>query len=162
MKSENLMQPFGSGDFHKGHFIEKNKTIRTCLDNIKFEDYNISIPKDYIDVFPYDSAWDLLKGSCDLFAKALYQRFGFTVYELKYKDKLVHCYCKLLYYGKEVYIDVRGATTNKREFFSEFGTGEESICEDIENKNLNDEWAKEGFAFANEIITKYHNYYAFD
>lgn len=162
MKNENLMKLYRNGFFYKGHFIENNGNVMSSLEKIKFEDYDISIPKEYIDEFPYVDAWIFLHGSCDLFAYALHQHFGFQIYELKDDDKLIHCYCKLNYCEMEIYVDVRGATTDKKAFFSEFKNGKEEICKDVQCIDINAEFAKEGLEFADKIIMKYRNYYAFD
>ena len=76
---------------------------------------------------------------------------------------MCHWFCISKYNGKEVYIDVRGMTTDYEEllqaFQPEIGSNpSRRIIEDL--SEYNDEWEERPLKFANEVISKYYNYYS--
>ncbi len=158
------MQKDGALNFHKGFYLSDN-VIESLMavenerySEIQCEDYDAA---DYL----YTSARLFLQGSCNLFALALHEKFGYEVYEIRdCENRLIHVFCKSIYQGQEVYIDVRGATTNFEECFSEFrnrmSRGYVIGLRDIEeDKRLEDEGDETGYTFAQAIVAKYHGYY---
>lgn len=158
MKNKKTMQLDGKGNFHKGHFTEKN--IELSLNGVEFDDCYITLQNEDLNECPYTNAWDFLHGACDLFAYVLHKKFGFTIFELIDKSNhMVHCFCKSYYCERDVYIDVRGATTDIKEFFSEFNNGAKITCKNILEPNFKDDWVQTGIVFASAIIEKYYDYY---
>ena len=111
-----------------------------------------------------------LHGSCHLFALALHKEFGYEVYEIRdYDDYMRHVFCKATYRGQDVYIDVRGVTTDFSEcmsdfqnmFYNSFYYGVYRIVARNleEDMKLGDEGDMTGYLFAQSIIKKYRNFY---
>ena len=104
--------------------------------------------------YVYYDAEVFLHGYCHIFAYALYQKFGYDIYELSNSsDNVIHWCCISKYNEIDVYIDVRGITSNFNEFLTEFQPTvglkpEMKIVDDIEK--YNDEWMQELLDFANE------------
>ncbi len=106
--------------FHTGYYRKSGKTHEEISKSLSQE-----ANREYVDgegvvselPNPYEDASYFLQGSCELFALALHQEFGFKVYTIPTKISF-HCFCKSNYNGAEVYIDVRGATTDFNEFIS--------------------------------------------
>ena len=118
----------------------------------------------------YTDAWIFLHGSCHLFALALHKEFGYEVYEIRdYDDYMRHVFCKATYRGQDVYIDVRGVTTDFSEcmsdfqnmFYNSFYYGVYRIVARNleEDMKLGDEGDMTGYLFAQSIIKKYRNFY---
>ena len=103
--------------YHKGFYIENTGNIAKHLDTIKN-------PRcDYEVINPYLTAEIFLHGSCDIFALALYEEFGFKPFAfvpLDKKDGLIHCFCVSTYLGMPAYVDVRGVTTDFEELICPF------------------------------------------
>lgn len=67
------------------------------------------------------TAYDLLHGYCNIFAKAVNSRFGYRTFSITDEyGTLVHCYARTEEAGRTVYIDARGRTSDYGEFISEF------------------------------------------
>lgn len=158
------MKPNGEFHFHKGHYLSNDviKSLRSVenenYDELQFEDeYAVDTVYTDADVF--------LHGSCNLFALTLHETFGYEVYEIRDKeDRMVHVFCKSTYRGQDVYVDVRGVTTDFVECVSEFRNqlyrGYHITTRDIEeDKLLDNEGDKTGYPFAQAIVKKYHDYY---
>ena len=167
--NENKMRPNGDFHFHKGHYLASNITV--SLYNVQNENYTeIQCNDEDSADFLYTNSWIFLHGSCNLFALALHDEFGYEVYEIRDKENhMRHVFCKSLYQGQEVYIDVRGITTDIREclsefrndFYNSFNNGvyqifPRNIEEDIP---LECEGDKTGYLFAKSIIKRYRQYY---
>lgn len=163
---KNRMQEFGNGHFHNGYYAEANKNMELCLRKIEFDDCNIISHDENMTECPYNDAYVFLHGSCDLFARALYERFRYEIYEIKSRDgKSNHWFGQFNYQGKRIYIDVRGATTDFAEFFSEFEIliGDDfRIClQNIEDQDIHVEWFDIGMQIAHKIINMHPEYYNF-
>lgn len=100
----------------------------------------------------YDNADDFRKIACGVFAKALHDRFGYTIFEIR-DDPARHVFC--MKGGK--YIDVRGWT----EDFVEFRAGLLGDFTKDEVKPIDDviESDPEGEQFANWVINLNPQYY---
>lgn len=114
----------------------------------------------------YSNASVFIQGSCQLFSLALHEEFGFEAYEIHIGGSF-HCFCQSNYNGTRVYIDVRGATTDFREFLmgSPLPIGiRHSICIRRQNleedKKLSGKFDAEGLAFAKYLIHKNPKYYS--
>ena len=67
------------------------------------------------------TAYDLLHGYCNIFAKAVNREFGYRMFRITDEfGTLVHCYARAEEAGQPVYIDARGKTSDYGEFISEF------------------------------------------
>lgn len=145
-------------NFHKGFYENGKENIRTQL--LKIEDSNSK--EEFKRINCCYNAEMFLHGICHIFAFALHQEFGYDIFELE-SGTTVHWCCISDYNGKEIYIDVRGATTDFDEFWWEFQTdiGKNPSRNKIINlTDFADEWEEVELKFANEIITKYYNYYS--
>lgn len=134
--------------------------------DIQKSNVKMKMPMDYL----YTDAWIFLHGSCHLFALALHKEFGYEVYEIRdYDDYMRHVFCKATYRGQDVYIDVRGVTTDFSEcmsdfqnmFYNSFYYGVYRIVARNleEDMKLGDEGDMTGYLFAQSIIKKYRNFY---
>ena len=144
---------------HKGFYANNNQDIISQLHKIKSS--NPEITEEGIEVY-YDAEY-FLHGLCHIFAYALHKKFNYDIYELRSEaDSIIHWYCIYEYNGNTVYIDVRGITTNYEEFLSEFKSYNNIKNNKVLNLTEYDyEWKeKKQIEFANEIITKYTDYYA--
>ena len=148
--------------YHKG-FYNQSDPINS-LRKILYQDF-FPVPKD--EEFPYTWACDLLMGSCHLFALALKQIFNYTPYIIEPNHKRgFHVFCEIYKNGQWYYIDARGITTSFNEFMEVakiFVTDEYSIRpieqSDIDKWNNDDNYVKEGKAFAEKVIKKYKAFY---
>lgn len=155
----NKMIQTNNGNFHKGFYENGKENIRTQLQKIK--NLNLTEELENMECVYYD-ADIFLHGICHIFAFVLHQKFGYDIFELK-NETMIHWCCISDYNGKETYIDVRGATTDYDEFLWEFQTYNEqkpSKTKIINLTDYDDEWEEVGLKFANEIITKYYDYYS--
>ena len=149
--NNDTMQPNGWFHFHKGHYLEDN--VSKSLNRITNDGYSKIQCKDENAMdYLYTDAWIFLHGSCHLFALALHKEFGYEVYEIR-----------------DVYIDVRGVTTDFSEcmsdfqnmFYNSFYYGVYRIVARNleEDMKLGDEGDMTGYLFAQSIIKKYRNFY---
>lgn len=121
----------------------------------------------------YTSASDFLMGSCQLFALALHKKFGYTVYEIIRKkdlndpdiDSLIHAFCKFQCDGVDLYVDVRGVTSEYDKFLKGVILPEGEACairprnlkKDTADLSETDIWAT---CFASYIIDQHPEYYS--
>ena len=148
--------------YHKGFYNADN--LLDGLYEVLYQDF-FDVPED--EEFPYTQAEHLLKGSCHLFAMALNKIFGYTPYIIEPKHKRgVHAFCQIYKSGQWYYVDARGITTSFDEFMGDikiFVNNEYMIRpieqSDIDKCSENDDYAKEGYAFAEAIINKYKSFY---
>ena len=152
---------FEDDHLYTGHYT--GTCVRSCLEKIKLRDYYSDLSSEYLEECPYDDASVFLHGSCDLFTWKLHKKYGYERYKAVDKNgNLIHSFGKSTYQGKEVYIDVRGATTNFDRFFSEFKTSsceEVHFCKDMEIPCNGHEYYDIGLRFAQDIIRNYSTYY---
>lgn len=150
--------------FHKGFYENGKDNIRTQLEKIRsINPAKVFKNGDCI----YYEANNFLHGICHIFAYVLHQKFGYDILELRSQSgTMVHWCCISEYSGKEIYIDVRGATTDYDEFLWEFQPDIGKAPSKTKITDLADYWEEwkeeEQLKFADEIITKYYNYYSLD
>ena len=77
---------------------------------------------------------------------------------------MVHVFCKSTYRGQDVYIDIRGVTTDCIHCFIEFAgalrRGYYITKRNIEeDRRLDNEGDVTGYSFAQAIVREYHTYY---
>lgn len=89
---------------------------------------------------------DFIHGYCEFFACHLWQKYKWPVKKTYANGKLVHAYCEIP--TKGFLVDVRGATTDKKEFWEEFsnylfGWHDHENFEAIESESASDSWLKE-------------------
>lgn len=143
--------------WHKGFYNDKDfvKTLRS----IGYGDF-FDYPQD--DEFPYDSAEDLLRGSCNHFVLGLKNVLGYTPYIIQGNNKVsFHAFCQIYKNREWYYIDARGITTSFDEFMEvaqEFVTDSYTIRavndQDIEEWKA-DDYFEEALSFAEAVIEKY-------
>lgn len=147
-----------NNNFHKG-FYEINE------DNNKMQSHmiaNMNIPE----IFKERTYFihHFLHGMCHIFAYVLHKRFGYDILEIKnISGSCIHWCCIANYKGKEIYIDVRGMTTDYQEFLQEFqpDIGKNPTKNKIINlKDYDDELEGAKIELANEIITALYDYYS--
>ncbi len=144
-------------------FYDGNLLQSVCIDD--FPEINIDDPHgecSYID------ARNFLRGSCNLFALALNEKYGYDVYELFDLDgRYIHTFCMTSYYQEKMYIDIRGKTVDFDEFIDGILYASENgccmkECDINKEKELSERWDKVGIEFANAIINKYTSRYSAD
>lgn len=148
-------------NFHKGFYLYGNENITYKLLGIKssfpaeIRSYNDKI---------YYQADVFLHGICHVFAYTLHQRFGYDILEIENESgTTTHWCCLSKYRGKDLYIDVRGMTTDFNEVLWDFRPNIDNhpvkrIIEDL--SPYEDEWEDDTIKFANELIDKYFDYYS--
>ena len=116
--------------------------------NIRYDDF-FEYPDDL--EFPYDSAHELLRGSCHHFALSLNKMLGYSAYIIEGNNKRgFHAFCQIYKNNQCFYVDARGITSSFDEFMcvaSEFVKDEYTIRaiedDDIEEwKNNSREYPK--------------------
>lgn len=164
MNNKTVMKQKSSFHFHKGHYLKTN--ISDSLSKVKNERYSeINCKDEDAADYLYEDADVFLHGSCNLFALAIHDLLGYPVYEvLDYQGCMSHVFCKAEYHGQEVYVDVRGATTDITECLSEFEgslrKGYTIRLRDLEeDRKLDCEGDRTGFAFAKAVVEKNKDYY---
>lgn len=152
-----------NGNWHNGYFAEainRRTSIEGLLNTILFDDCFISEKEDDWEKSecPYRNANDFLHGSCDIFSVVLNNIYGYSVYEVVGENGTsIHWFTIKKVHGRTFYIDVRGATTDKEEFFSEY-KGAMNSSFTIEQRTgdelvVLDRWAETGRMFAHYIIS---------
>ena len=161
---KNKMQRNDLFHFHKGFYL--NDDVKNSLNTVKNKHYSeIHCVDEFAMDYLYTDAGVFLHGSCQLFALALYEEFGYEIYEIRnIDDIMVHVFCKSTYRGQDVYIDIRGVTTSCVDCFSEFSgdlrRGYYITKRNIEeDRGLDDEGEETGYSFAQAIVREYHTYY---
>lgn len=152
---------FSSGEVHKGFYNAGNPMM--ALSNIPYSDFFKEPDGD----FPYSSARDLLRGSCDSFALALNLLLGYSPYVIKETNgKSFHAFCQIYKEKKWYFVDARGMTTSFSEFADDirlFVDGEFIIRpvskKDVMEWKSHNEYSDEGLKFAEAFIKKYKEYY---
>ena len=161
---ESKMSQFNAFHFHNGHFAGED--FDKSLREVKNEHYdNIDCEEEDAADYLYTDAQVLLRGSCTLFALALHEKYGYEVYEiLDDEDRLAHVFCKSSFHGQDVYIDVRGKTTDFSEIAMPFRHWlrkgyricKRNLDEDRKMENPGD---NTGYPFAKEIIERHRSLY---
>lgn len=97
------------------------------------------------------SAYQFLRGLCFVFAHELATKIGYEIEMITdWKNSLIHTYCTCqLENGQTAYIDVRGATTDEKMFFSEF----EDMGIRIVAGKLDEEQFSEGYLRTTKYLT---------
>lgn len=104
-KKEDLIS-FKQYGWHKGFYHDDS--ITESLSKIKYTEF-FDYPDN--DDFPYDSAFNLLYGSCNHFALSLKNVFKYTPYIIEGNyNKSFHAFCQIYKTGTWYYIDARGIT----------------------------------------------------
>jgi len=146
--------------YHKGFYENKEENIITHL--LKIEDNNPN--EEFKKTGCCYNAESFLHGICHIFAYALHQEFGYDILELKSNNcSAVHWCCTTQYKGVELYVDIRGMTSDIDELLTVFQPNMKTkpIIDKITDlTNYKDEWEEDAVKFANEIIKKYYNYYS--
>lgn len=134
-----------------------------CLYDISNKKYEEKNPDDFEDGDnPYEDASVFLHVSCQLFALALQRKYGYSARNLQNeKNTYAHYFCKSSYQGKEVYIDVRGITTDLNKVISEFvlGEGYRIVPYDFVDERVLSKADSHGLEFAEQIINGYPYFY---
>lgn len=160
---KNIMCSNGKFHFHKGHYLANDIVNSLC--NVKNEEYPKIQCQDTDEICcHYKDAYVFLHGSCQLFALALHENFGYEVYEIRNNQGvMVHTFCLADYKGQVVYVDIRGVTTNIVECMSEFPALYSGYSIDKHNieedRRLEIEGEEIGYQFAQSIIQQYPKYY---
>ena len=109
----------------------------------------------------YSDATVFRQGSCELFALALRQEFGYSAYELS-EGSSVHYFCKESVDNKLYYVDIRGITTDfnifNRTSYSSFSRDSSTVCI-IEKFSPKEGIHMLGLYFAKWIIAKNRHLY---
>lgn len=153
---------FCSYGWHKGFYNDENSE-KTLFD-INYTDF-FEAPQD--EDFPYDSAYDLLCGSCHHFSLSLQRIFNYNPYIIEGNNKVsFHSFCQIYRKKRWYYIDARGITTSFDEFMEiaqNFVTDEYTIRpvgpDDINEWKKDSYYNDEALAFAEAVIRKYKRYY---
>lgn len=161
MTNRHNLIPFQHYGWHKGFYI--NQDFGDVLNHIYYEDF-FEYPDD--EEFPYASAGQLLRGSCNIFALGLQKAFGYTPYIIKGDNKKgFHSFCQIYIKGTWYYVDARGITTSFDEFME---VAKEFVSDKYTIRAVNDtdieEWKDDKYydkalAFAEAVIEKYKECY---
>lgn len=161
MNIRNTFLSLSRGVCHKGFYNDGDP--EHSLNEIDYTDF-FEYPDD--NEFPYDSAWSLLSGSCNIFVLALQKTYKYNPYIIEpIEGAGFHAFCQIRKQGELYYVDARGVTSSFDEFMDiakRFVYGEYIIrpvtTEDEENWEK-DDYYEEGFAFAEAVIKKYSECY---
>lgn len=161
MENRNDFISFQHYGWHKGFYIDKDFGDVLC--HIYYEDF-FEYPDD--EDFPYTVAWQLLRGSCNLFALSLQNILGYTPYIIEGDNKKgFHAFCQIYKKGTWYYIDARGVTTSFDEFMDvarEFVSDKYTIriADESDIADWKDDiYYDEAIAFAESVIKKYKECY---
>lgn len=161
MSNKDCFFPFSQVRQHKGFYNDGDP--ENSLNEIDYADF-FDLPDN--DDFPYDTAWTLLCGSCNIFVLALQEAFDYNPYIIEPIDGAgFHAFCQKNRQGKIHYVDARGVTSSFDEFMEiakQFVHGEYIIrpVTDEDKKGWEqDDYFWEGFNFAKAIINKYSECY---
>ena len=160
------MQCFGNGHFHKGFYILGIENISAALSEIINPKWNFEDIDNDKDGFAYQNADVFKMGSCHLFSLALSQEFGLPAYELRgAQNRFIHAFCIVEFSKKKVYVDVRGSTTDLREFLTGLYVDpkEKLFCLPQNVKGEKDCLTadeKLGYEFALEVIRRNPSFYS--
>lgn len=160
------MKKSNNSYFYSGHYLKNSQTIRDSLEKISFDDsYIVSGDGDANDC-PFDYAHIFLQGACNMFAYALHERFGYSIYKIEScSDKATHWFCETIFQGKVVYVDVRGGTTDFDMFLStlvrSMGDNYHVTQDRAEEQRTSEKWFDTGLKFAHAIIDQNPEFYQF-
>jgi hypothetical protein len=104
---------------------------------------------------PYTDAGVLHMGSCDLFAVALHERFGYEICRVDYEHSF-HMFCRTEIEGKTVYIDASGMSTNLQDLQLGEKIGEIYSVDEV---TCDGEFDDIGLGFARRFIEKHKEYF---
>lgn len=140
-----------------GHYLRKD--LRKSLSQVK----NSLLNNDELSECPYDAADIFLQGSCQMFSLVLNREFHYPAYKISF-GRSFHCFCMEIKNGVKIYIDVRGATDDFEEFIRDtYLPNNAQYIIELQNleedSKLQEEYDEIGMAFAQEIVTKYRDYY---
>ena len=162
MRERREFYSMSSYGWHKGFYNDKD--FEESLWNIDYNDFG-EVPEDD-DMFPYDSAHQLLCGACNLFALALQKEFNYNMYIIKErKNTGFHVFCQVYKNKRWHYIDARGITTSFDEFMDIAGrfVKEEFTIRLVNSRDIkewrDDVYFEEACAFAEAVIKKYRDCY---
>lgn len=162
MPLKNSFFPFHRHGNHKGFYNDGDP--QRSLNEIDYNDFFES-PDD--DDFPYDTAWQLLCGSCNIFVLALQKVFGYKAYIIEeIIDNGFHAFCQIYKHGTCYYVDARGITSSFDEFLDVAKTFVHNefiirpVTAEDEEEWKNDDYYEEAFAFAEAVIKKYSECYS--
>lgn len=134
-----------------------------CLPDIRNPKYETTNLDDFEgEENPYEYANVFLKGSCQLFALALHEKYGYVCLNLQAESSPhTHYFCKANYMGKDVYIDIRGITANLNDIISTFIAGKEYdiVDYDFRDEKVLSKADKHGLEFAEHIINIHPDFY---
>ncbi|MCD8074214.1 MAG: hypothetical protein LUF27_04105 [Lachnospiraceae bacterium] len=147
--------------WHKGFYNDED--FSKSLIQIEYTDF-FDKPDD--EDFLFDTAHDLLRGSCHHFAWAAQRVLGYQPYIIEQNVGVgFHVLCQVYKNRKLYYIDARGVTTSFDEFMTvakEFVHGE-FVIRPVEKADFDgwekDDYNSEGLAFAEEFIREYRDCY---
>ena len=162
MLSRDDMISVESYGWHKGFYNDNN--FSDSLRRISYGDF-FEYPDDL--EFPYDSAHELLRGSCHHFALSLNKVLGYSAYIIEGNNKRsFHAFCQIYKNNQCFYVDARGITSSFDEFMlvaSEFVNDEYTIraieSEDIEEWKNASNYHNEALVFAEAVIGKFKECY---
>ena len=105
----------------------------------------------YEDESPFeDETADIfLHGVCYVFAQALYDKYGYVMRQI---GNGTHVFCVLEKQGRTFFVDVRGITNNRFEFFKEFFCSNPDSLEDYAGWTPNEKEPEELYEFSLAII----------
>lgn len=162
MWSKDDMISVESYGWHKGFYNDEN--FSNSLRHIRYDDF-FEYP-DNPD-FPYNSAYELLRGSCHHFALSLNKMLGYSAYIIEGNNKRgFHAFCQIYRNNQCFYVDARGITSSFDEFMlvaSEFVNDEYTIRaiedHDIEEWKNDSNYHAEALVFAEAVIEKFKECY---
>lgn len=161
MRNRDKLCSFGFYGWHKGFYIEDNP--EESLFKIRYTDF-FEYPDD--EYFPYDSAHELLCGSCHHFALSLRKVFGYVPYIIEGKNKRgFHAFCQIYRNRNWYYVDARGITSSFDEFMKVAKTfvTDEYIIRPVDSADIeewdSDDYNEEAYAFAEAVIQKHKECY---
>ncbi|WP_027438486.1 hypothetical protein [Lachnospira multipara] len=150
--------------FYEREIIERVNIDTLIESEVLFDDCYI-LPCDEAELdcpYQYSDGLIFLNASCNLFAKALHEIFGYEVYEVSGSGN--HWYCKTQYNNKTLYIDVRGATSDFAAFSKRYGfIKSETNPDQVPQTDLSfsdEPWRDTGYLFACSIIADHEEYYS--
>lgn len=162
MSNKAEFRSFCSYGWHKGFYNDKD-TKKSLLD-INYTDF---FEKPLDEEFPYDSAYELLCGSCHHFSLSLQKILNYNPYIIEGNNHVgFHSFCQIYRKKRWYYIDARGITTSFDEFMEiakNFVSDEYTIRpvgpNDIDEWEKDSDYNEEALAFAEAVIVKYKECY---
>ena len=152
--------------FHNGHYLiseEQRILVNQSLQKVVFDEMLFRQEDGCLCECPFTDASVFLHGACNIFAFALHLMFGYQIFKLvSGNGNPLHWFAIQQYKDKDVYIDVRGATTDKEEFIIEVI----DLEKDYRNEKIDSieecfdsEWKYTSLNFAKHIISESECYY---